>query len=116
MGNIVSTEIAPNANTDEDKKLLERVNTIASKLILTQEFEEMVQMKEKKYCDGVMILTAEILEKYFSHQDINLLDKMINKEPDKDDNEDEDDDEDEDKGEDEKKKKRRGRCVFCIKE
>ena len=104
MGNVSSSEIISNDNTDEDKKLLERVNTIASKLILTQEFEEMIQMKEKKYCDGVMILTAEILEKYFSHQDINLLDKMIHKDQDEDEDEDEDEDKDEDKDEEEKKK------------
>jgi len=50
--------------------ILERLDDIASDYILGADFNTLKKMNDKKYCDRVTIVTKDILEKQFSHLDI----------------------------------------------
>ena len=53
--------------------ILERLDDIASDYILGADYNTLRKMKEKDYCNKVTIVTKEILEKQFSHLDIEYL-------------------------------------------
>lgn len=53
--------------------ILERLDDIASDYILGADFNTLKNMKDKQYCEKVTIVTKEILEKQFSHLDIEYL-------------------------------------------
>jgi hypothetical protein len=53
--------------------ILERLDDIASDYILGADFNTLKKMNDKKYCDRVTIVTKDILEKQFSHLDIEYL-------------------------------------------
>jgi hypothetical protein len=58
--------------------ILERLDDIASDYILEADYKTLKKMKDKEYCDKVTIVTKEILEKQFSHLDIEYLAKRTN--------------------------------------
>lgn len=53
--------------------ILERLDDIASEYILGADYNTLRKMKEKDYCHKVTIVTKDILEKQFSHLDIEYL-------------------------------------------
>ena len=49
------------------------LNYAASKLILQQNFKDMKNLADPKYCDNLVILTSEIINKYLHSSDIKYL-------------------------------------------
>ena len=68
MGNNASVKKA-----EKEKNLNEIINFIATNYILTQTFEDLVSLKDEKYCDKLIIVTSEVLEKYLSKMDVKYL-------------------------------------------
>ena len=68
MGNGISQE-----NRKFKYSLEHAVNYTASKLILQQNFKDMQNLADPKYCDNLVILTSEIINKYLHSSDIKYL-------------------------------------------
>jgi len=51
----------------------ERVNLIAAKFIMTQDFQRLNQLTNEAYCTDLMILTRDLLAKKFTTKEINYL-------------------------------------------
>ena len=78
MGNQPSTansgDDKPNNNTTE---LAEYINTIASELIRGQDFRDMKDLLDPKKCNDLVIITADIFEKYLTGKEVEYLDHRI---------------------------------------
>ena len=66
MGN---TQSITNNNID----LKNTVDTIASKYILSQKFQDLINLKDKNYCKNLVILTSKILNNNLNRQQITYL-------------------------------------------
>nr|UZT29197.1 hypothetical protein [Nucleocytoviricota sp.] len=66
MGN---TQSITNNNID----LKNTVDTIASKYILSQKFQDLINIKDKNYCKNLVILTSKILDNNLNRQQITYL-------------------------------------------
>lgn len=59
---------------DKSQKSLEHVvNYIASRYILTQNFKDMQNLSDLKYCDNLVILTSKIIKEYLPDSSIEYL-------------------------------------------
>jgi hypothetical protein len=67
MGNAASTA-APGP-----KHLSQIVNFIATNYILTQNFEDLTKLRDKQYCDKLIILTSQLMNKYLQKKTIDFL-------------------------------------------
>ena len=69
-----------NSNS-EDKKhfndLYEVMDYIATYYILTMDFQSLKKLTEKEYCNNLVILTSDIIKKYFNDLDITYLAQRI---------------------------------------
>ena len=65
MGNQQSSGPKKYGKKNNTNFLAEYVNTIASKLIREQSFHDMKNLIDSKKCDNLVIITADIFEKYF---------------------------------------------------
>ena len=54
-------------------KLENKVNSIATKYILEQNFEELKNLSKQESCNNLVILTSELIDKHFKGVDINYL-------------------------------------------
>jgi hypothetical protein len=59
-----------------DKSLTSIIDFIATDYILTQNFTDMYNLTDEKYCDKLLILTSKIISKYLSNIEI---DRMVTK-------------------------------------
>ena len=76
MGNKSSTNSSPEMNVNNDlkpKSISQNIDYIASHYILTMNFESLKRLHEKEYCDKLVILTSDIIEKYFTPLEISYL-------------------------------------------
>ena len=73
MGNKTSTNSDPNLNDLKPKTISQNIDYIASNYILTMNFESLKRLHEKEYCDKLVILTSDIIEKYFTPLEITYL-------------------------------------------
>ena len=48
---------------DKDLKPVDMIDIIATKYILTQNFQDMKKLGQKEYCDKLVILTSDIVKK-----------------------------------------------------
>jgi hypothetical protein len=73
MGNQSSTN-ANNEKTDElkPKSLSQIMDYIATYYILTMDFKSLRQLYNKEYCDKLVILTSEIIQRYFTDLEITF--------------------------------------------
>ena len=55
------------------KNLSEIIQFVAANFILTQTFQDMINLREPKYCDNLVILTSKIIGEYLSDMDISYL-------------------------------------------
>ena len=62
---------------EEDKKLEESLDYIATYYILTMDFQNLRRLYEKSYCDELVVLTSEIINRYFSDIEISRLSDRI---------------------------------------
>ena len=56
-----------------DKSLVEIVNKIASKYITKQNFQDMKNLSKLEYCDKLIILTSNIINKYLDATEVKFL-------------------------------------------
>jgi hypothetical protein len=80
MGNITSTS---NSNpkttsaTHSFNNFDDAIDYIASKYILTSDFQSLKKLSEKEYCEKLVVLTSEIMDRYFNHQQISYLEQRV---------------------------------------
>jgi hypothetical protein len=74
MGNVQGQT----ANTlEKGKNLGQVINFIASHYILTQSFSDLELLKESEYCDKLIIITSDVLNKYLTKTDVSFLAQKI---------------------------------------
>ena len=65
------------SDTPKDKNLGQLIDYIATHYILTMNFESLQKLSEKSYCDELVVLTADIIEKYFTPLEITYLNQRM---------------------------------------
>ena len=75
MGNRPSS--SNNTAEEEFENFYDVVDYIATYYILTMDFKSLSKLSEKEYCDKLIILTADILEKHLKKQDITFLEQRV---------------------------------------
>jgi len=76
MGNINST----NSNKSEQKKhetFYDIIDYIATYYILTMDFKSLSKLSEKEYCDKLIVLTSDIIQRYFNDTEVTFLAQRI---------------------------------------
>ena len=73
MGNQQSNK----KKTDSDIKPAQIIDFIATNYILTMDFQSLTKLNEKDYCDNLVVLTSNIIEKYFNPLEISYLAQRI---------------------------------------
>jgi len=83
MGNRNSS-ISPSSSTETKSEseikfdnFYEVIDYIATNYILTMDFKSLKDLSEKQYCDKLVVLTADIIEKNFHDMDITYLAQRI---------------------------------------
>ena len=74
MGNTASS-IKKSENQFDN--FYEIIDYIATSYILTMDFKSLSKLSEKAYCDNLVVLTSDIIERYFNDLDINFLAQRI---------------------------------------
>ena len=85
MGNSHSTNIKDPEQFTPKKSFVKTKNSdigqiidfVATHYILTMNFESLRRLSEKKYCDELVLLTSDIIEKYFTPLEITYLAQRI---------------------------------------
>ena len=78
MGNTTSK---PNELTDDSDKGYKLLNKIATKFILTENFKDLSRLTNSDYCNNLLILTADSINKLMNQRTIEYLyNKKINRE------------------------------------
>ena len=81
MGNLISNMKKDNASEPTTPvSVRELMDYIATYYILTMDFNSLRKLQDKEYCDNLVILTSEIVEKYFTNMEITYLAQSIKKE------------------------------------
>lgn len=62
---------------DSNSKFLSKLNDIATNYILGQNFQDMIRLTNSKYCDDLVIITAKLLKKSYSPQEIHYAYQKI---------------------------------------
>ena len=74
MGNSQSN----NSNEDKgDNKLSKSIDVIAANYILTQNFTDMMNLRDPKYCDNLVIMTSDVMSKNLNNKEITYLSQKI---------------------------------------
>ena len=81
MGNTSSsTSNSNNANTNAEKEFknfYDVIDYIATYYILTMDFKSLSKLSEKAYCDKLVVLTSDIIERYFNDMEVTYLAQRI---------------------------------------
>ena len=64
---------------NDNDDFLKKVDNIASRYILTMDFTTMKQLHNKEYCNQLVILTKDILNRYYSEIEVQNLRERIEK-------------------------------------
>jgi hypothetical protein len=76
MGNSASS----NSNKSPQKEFdnfYEVIDYIATYYILTMNFKSLSKLSDKEYCDKLIVLTSDIIERYFNELDVTYLSQRI---------------------------------------
>ena len=73
MGNQASSENIQHSEQQKPIMLPEAVDAIASKYILTQNFQDMLKIENKEYCDKLIILTSKIFGTHLTNLELKYL-------------------------------------------
>ena len=72
MGNSPSSE--PKINQDKDfKNMYNVIDYIATYYILTSSFDDLKRLTEKEYCDKLLILTSDVIQRKLNNVEITYL-------------------------------------------
>jgi hypothetical protein len=74
MGNQTS-----NLKLDHEKVLKKTINDIAAKYILTQNFQDLIGLREPENCNDLVILTSEVINQSLNWRSIIFLDQYLKK-------------------------------------
>ena len=76
MGNSSST--TSNKSVDKNfENFYEIIDYIATYYILTMDFKSLSKLSEKEYCDNLVVLTSDIIQKYFNDVEVTYLAQRI---------------------------------------
>ena len=76
MGNLVSST----SNKSQEKEFQHFYNVIdyiATYYILTMDFKSLSKLSEKEYCNNLVVLTSDIIERYFNDIEITYLEQRV---------------------------------------
>ena len=76
MGNGFSTS-SKSEDSNKFDNFYEVMDYIATHYILTMDFESMSKLSEPEYCDKLVIITSDIIKKYFNDLDITYLAQRV---------------------------------------
>ena len=76
MGNIPSNNSTETSET-KFKNFYDVVDYIATYYILTMDFKSLSKLSEKAYCDKLVVLTADIIKRYYNDVEIEYLAQRI---------------------------------------
>jgi hypothetical protein len=76
MGNTNSTN-SNKAAEKEFNNFYDVIDYIATYYILTMDFKSLSKLSEKAYCDKLVVLTSDIIERYFNDMEITYLAQRI---------------------------------------
>ena len=78
MGNQSSRQNPDNNNSDlKPKSISQILDYIATYYILTMDFKSLRRLYDKEYCDKLVILTSDIIERYFTDMEISYLAQRV---------------------------------------
>jgi len=78
MGNSPSSNKASNNDSKKDfENFYDIIDYIATYYILTMDFKSLTKLSEKEYCDNLVILTSDIVQRYFNDIEITYLAQRI---------------------------------------
>lgn len=75
MGNTLSG--ASSLTDNKSKSLYEVIDYIATNYILSQNFQDMVNLSDMNYCEKLVVLTSNIIEDKFNHLEVNYLNQRL---------------------------------------
>ena len=77
MGNYFTknTELSENKHTN----FYEVIDYIATHYILTMDFQSLSKLSEKDYCDNLIVLTSDIIKRYFTDLEVTYLEQRLKK-------------------------------------
>jgi hypothetical protein len=75
MGNI--TSLLESEKNEGNKTFGQVLDYIATYYILTMDFQSLTKLNDKQYCDNLIILTSDILDRYFTNNEITYLEQRI---------------------------------------
>jgi hypothetical protein len=74
MGNNTSSSKKPKTEFDN---FYDIIDYVATYYILTMDFKSLSKLSEKAYCDKLVILTSDIIERYFNDMEVTFLAQRI---------------------------------------
>ena len=82
MGNTSSTNSTNSTNSTtsaekEFKNFYDIIDYIATYYILTMDFKSLSKLSEKAYCDKLVVITSDIIERYFNDMEVTYLAQRI---------------------------------------
>ena len=77
MGN--SSSNSQSSSELKPKSLPQMIDYIATNYILTMNFESLKKLHDKEYCDKLVILTSDIIDKYYTSMDVVYLSQRTKK-------------------------------------
>ena len=78
MGNQSSTSNKPQNSDDlKPKSISQILDYIATYYILTMDFKSLRKLYDKEYCDKLVILSSDIIQRYFTEMEITYLAQRI---------------------------------------
>jgi hypothetical protein len=72
MGNSSST-----SNNKSFSNFYEIIDYIATYYILTMDFKSLSKLSDKEYCDNLVVLTSDIIQKYFNDLEVTYLEQRV---------------------------------------
>ncbi len=78
MGNTYSSNSSTNSSAEKEfNNFYDIIDYIATYYILTMDFKSLSKLSEKAYCDKLVVLTSDIIERYFNDMEITYLAQRI---------------------------------------
>ena len=77
MGNISSSTNSKNTSETKFDNFYDVIDYIATYYILTMDFKSLRKLSEKTYCDKLVVLTSDIIQKHFTDLEITYLAQRI---------------------------------------
>ena len=79
MGNAASSTGASGSPDSKPKDLSQVLNFIATNYILTQSFKDLESLNDPKYCNEMVVITSDVLNKYLTNRDVKYLAQKMKK-------------------------------------